>query len=69
MDAAQRVLVVDDELGPREALRMILKSQYQVMTAASGADALQGLRKSPADLVFLDIKMREMNGIEVLKAI
>jgi len=60
---------VDDELGPREALRMILKSQYQVMTASSGADALQHLRKSPVDLVLLDIKMREMNGIEMLKAI
>src|SRR5262249_54054185 len=69
MDAVQRVLVVDDELGPREALRMILKANYQVMTAVSGADALQLLRQTPADLVFLDIKMREMNGIAVLKAL
>jgi PAS domain S-box-containing protein len=60
---------VDDELGPREALRMILKSKYQVLTAVNGPDALQVLSKTPPDIVLLDIKMREMNGIEVLKAI
>ena len=36
MEDAHRILVVDDELGPREALRMILKSQYQVLTADNG---------------------------------
>ncbi len=69
MGDAHRILVVDDELGPREALRMILKSTYQVFTAVNGADALQVLRNTPPDIVLLDIKMREMNGIEVLRAI
>jgi PAS domain S-box-containing protein len=69
MGDAHRILVVDDELGPREALRMILKSRYQVLTAVNGLDALQVLSKTPPDIVLLDIKMREMNGIEVLKAI
>jgi PAS domain S-box-containing protein len=69
MGDAHRILVVDDELGPREALRMILKSKYQVMTAASGPDALQMIDKIPPDIVLLDIKMRDMSGIEVLKAI
>jgi PAS domain S-box-containing protein len=69
MGDAQRILVVDDELGPREALRMILKAKYQVMTAVSGHDALQVIREMPPDLVLLDIKMREMSGIEVLRAI
>jgi PAS domain S-box-containing protein len=69
MGDAHRVLVVDDELGPREALRMILKSKYQVTTAVSGPEALQMIREMPPDLVLLDIKMREMSGIEVLKAI
>jgi PAS domain S-box-containing protein len=61
--------VVDDELGPREALRMILKAKYQVQTASSGAEALQSLRDTPPDLVLLDIKMRDMGGIAVLQAI
>jgi PAS domain S-box-containing protein len=69
MGNAHRILIVDDELGPREALRMILKSKYQVLTAASGPDALQVLHNTPPEIVLLDIKMREMNGIEVLKAI
>jgi PAS domain S-box-containing protein len=69
MGDAHRILVVDDELGPREALRMILKSKYQVLTAVNGPDALQVLSNTPPDIVLLDIKMREMNGIEVLRAI
>jgi PAS domain S-box-containing protein len=48
---------------------MILKSKYHVLTAANGPDALQMLSNTPPDIVLLDIKMREMNGIEVLKAI
>jgi PAS domain S-box-containing protein len=69
MGDGHRILVVDDELGPREALRMILKSKYQVMTAVNGSDALQCIAKMPPDLVLLDIRMRQMNGIEVLQAI
>ena len=69
MDDAHRILVVDDELGPREALRMILKSKYHVLTAINGSDALQVLSNTPPDIVLLDIKMRKMNGIEVLRAI
>ncbi len=69
MGDAHRILVVDDELGPREALRMILKSKYQVLTAGNGPDALQVLSNTPPEIVLLDIKMREMNGIEVLRAI
>lgn len=69
MGDGHRLLVVDDELGPREALRMILKSKYQVMTAVNGPDALQCIAKMPPDIVLLDIRMRQMNGIQVLQAI
>ena len=69
MGDAHRILVVDDELGPREALRMILKSKYQVMTAVNGPEALQVIGKIPPDLVLLDIKVRDMSGIEVLQTI
>lgn len=69
MGDRQRILVVDDELGPRESLRMILKPKYQVMTAVNGSDALQCITKMPPDIVLLDIRMRQMNGIEVLQAI
>jgi PAS domain S-box-containing protein len=69
MDNAQRILVVDDEQGTREALREILHPKYPVMVAANGPDALQAINTSAADLVFLDLKMPGMNGLEVLQAI
>jgi PAS domain S-box-containing protein len=69
MANAQRILVVDDEQGTREALREILHPKYPVMVAANGPDALQAINASAADLVFLDLKMPGMNGLEVLQAI
>ena len=69
MEETARILVVDDELGLREVLHEILHPHYQVMTAESGADALQSLKASPADLVLLDLKMPGMNGLDLLKAI
>ncbi|HET8577553.1 MAG TPA: response regulator, partial [Methylomirabilota bacterium] len=64
-----RVLVVDDEMGPRESLRMILKPRYEIATAESGADALRSLDNFRPDVVFMDIKMPEMDGIELLRRI
>ncbi len=63
------ILVVDDELGPRESLRMILRDDYSVQTAASGKQALEILQKDEYDLIILDIRMPEMNGIDLLKVI
>ncbi|MBI4611579.1 MAG: response regulator [Candidatus Rokubacteria bacterium] len=64
-----RVLVVDDEVGPRESLRMILKPHYEVATVDSGEAALQALPVLRPDLVFMDIKMPTLDGIEVLRRI
>ena len=64
-----RVLVVDDELGPRESLRMILKPGYDIATADSGEAALKTLTTFHPDLVFMDIKMPQMDGIELLQRI
>ena len=63
------VLVIDDEAAIRESLRMILEYEgYRVEEAASGAQALARVADSGPDAVVLDIKMPEMDGLEVLKA-
>ena len=66
---AARILVVDDELGPRESLRMLLKPVYQITTADSGRAALNMLAQVRPDVVILDIKMPEMDGLEVLRRV
>jgi PAS domain S-box-containing protein len=68
VDAA-RILVVDDELGPRESLRMLLKPSYQIQTAESGRAALDQIPAYRPDIVILDIKMPELDGLEVLRRI
>jgi len=63
------VLVVDDELGPRESLRMILQPLYEVKTASNGEEALQALRFEKIDLITLDLKMPGLSGMDVLREI
>jgi len=68
-DTRARILVVDDEMGPRESLRMILKPRYEIATVDSGEAALKTLDSFHPDLIFMDIKMPHMDGIELLRRI
>ena len=63
------ILVIDDEAGPRQSLRMILKDQYEVHLAAGAIEGLRLVEECRPDVVFLDIKMPEMDGTEVLRRI
>ena len=63
------VLVVDDEFGPRESLRMILKPIYDVHAVDNGQDALDFLCRENVDLVTLDLRMPGLSGIDVLREI
>ncbi len=67
MEQKASVLIVDDELGPRESLRMILKPLYDVRTAANGQEALDCIQKEKIDLITLDIKMPGLSGMDVLR--
>ena len=69
MNDRPKVLVVDDEMGPRESLRMILKPRYEIAVADSGEAALKTLSTFRPDLIFMDIKMPQMDGIELLRRI
>jgi signal transduction histidine kinase len=63
------ILVVDDEMGPRESLKMILNPHYTVHVAERGGQAIELLSKFPVDLVTLDLKMPGFSGINVLEKI
>ena len=65
-----KILCIDDEASPRESLRFILKDRYQVVTAVDGKTGLDTLRtQGPFDLVLLDMKLPDFNGLEVLAQI
>ncbi len=64
-----RILVVDDELGPRESLRMILADDYDIVTAANCNQALNNLDLGVFDLAILDIRMPDINGIDLLEIV
>ena len=64
------ILVVDDELMMRNLMEKILvRDGYNVLTADSGDAALQVLKENPVNIVISDMKMPEMNGFDLLKAI
>lgn len=65
----KRILIVDDEAGPRESLQMILKPYYDIETAEDGNKALEILRNKEIDLVTLDLKMPGPPPDELLKKI
>ena len=63
-----KILLVDDEEGYVSVLaKRLSKRNFQVKTALSGREAIRILRNESFDLAVLDLKMEDMDGIEVLK--
>jgi signal transduction histidine kinase len=61
------LLIVDDEDGPRQSLRVIFKDEYDLLMAEDGPTAIALAQKHPIDVAVLDIRMAGMSGIEVLE--
>jgi DNA-binding response OmpR family regulator len=62
------ILVVDDERNIRNSLGMVLEAEgYQVDTASNGDDALLRVKEGRYDIVFVDIQMPKMDGLELLR--
>src|SRR5256714_12833669 len=64
-----QVLVIDDEMGPRESLRMLLKPDYRVHTADCVDAGIKLLKEKRPDTIVMDIRMPGMTGIEGLRRI
>ena len=65
-----RVLVIDDEVAIRDSLKMILEYDgYECLLAPSGQAGLARVERDDPDLVFLDVRMPGMDGLEVLRKI
>ncbi len=70
MDEKMQIMIVDDELVVRESFyHWFLKSGHLVEAAASGEEALAKLEKQVFDVLFVDIKMPGMDGIELLERV
>lgn len=64
----RKLLIADDEDGVRRLVRMTLESEdYDIIEAADGAEALECARAHKPELMFLDVMMPEMSGVEVCK--
>jgi len=69
MNEHKTILVVDDDALIRQSVKRILeKEKYDVITAEDGEPALEIIRQKPVDLILTDLKMRKMDGMQLLKA-
>ncbi len=66
-DLSKRILVVDDDQGILDSFEVLLGEQYHLFKAENGFEALRILENDPPQLMFLDVKMPGLNGMDVLK--
>ncbi|MEW6544419.1 MAG: HD domain-containing phosphohydrolase [Nitrospirota bacterium] len=63
------ILIVEDEAGPRDALKIILRPFYGLHMADNALTAMKTLREQPIDLVTLDLKLPDRQGMDLLRDI
>ncbi len=72
MNRSLRILIVDDQPRTRQSLKALLSVKFpmdEVREAASGIEAIQSLEQDPPDLILMDARMPEMDGIETTRLI
>jgi len=70
VNSKAHILIIDDEASLRQTMARILqRAGYEVTTASNGQEGLQLVSEHPFDLVYLDIRMPDMSGLELLKTI
>jgi DNA-binding NtrC family response regulator len=64
------ILVVDEQFADREALKAILEDKgYRVATAKDGTEAIEMVRSQHYDIIFLDVSLPDMNGVETFERV
>ena len=63
------VLIVDDEIGARESLKMILKNDYEVSSTRNAEEAFSKIKEHSPDVILLDILLPDLSGLKVLERI
>src|ERR1700685_2433276 len=61
------LLIVDDEEGPRQSLRVVFKEDYNLLMANDGARAIELAKQNRIDVAITDIRMVGMSGVELLE--
>ena len=61
------LLIVDDEEGPRQSLRVVFKDEYNLLMANDGARAIELVKQNRIDVAITDIRMVGMSGVELLE--
>ena len=64
-----KVLIVDDDRGVRESMRILLKGHYELTLAENGAEGIAKFPEVRPDVVLLDLRLGDMHGIDVLQSI
>ena len=65
-DGRPYLLIVDDEEGPRQSLRIVFKDDFNILMADCGRSAIEIARNHTIDAAVLDIRMEDMSGTDVL---
>ncbi len=63
------ILIIDDEIGVRESLKMILKKDYNVFLAKNAEEASLQIKESSPDIILLDVILPDLDGLKVLERI
>ncbi len=67
MNKKTTILVVDDEHGVRQSFNLVLKDEYDVLLAENGQEAIDIFINNPVDLILLDIRLPDIDGVELLE--
>src|ERR1039457_5593263 len=64
-----KILIIDDDQNIRETLKVLLSKEYKVILAKNGLIGIEKFKNESPDLIITDLKMDDLDGIEILKKV